>query len=208
MTTSTIAPDKKQLRRMTILQAASDVFLESGYERTSIDAVIERIGGSKRTIYNEFGSKQGLFAALIVHTAEQALEALAPSQMGGHDLRSTLQDFGQKFMSVIMSPVVLALYRAIVHESVRFPELAQIYWDNGPGSVTAHLAKALEKYRGNGEITVDDSATAADIFIGMIRGNIHQQVIIGLRSPPCDKETHSIVKTKVNIFMEGILTRR
>ncbi|TIW33462.1 MAG: helix-turn-helix transcriptional regulator, partial [Mesorhizobium sp.] len=42
-------------RREALLQAAAEIFFEQGYAATSIDAIIERAGGSKRNIYNEFG---------------------------------------------------------------------------------------------------------------------------------------------------------
>lgn len=47
------------------------MFFEHGYAAASIDAVIERIGGSKRNIYTTFGSKEGLFTALVSENAEQ-----------------------------------------------------------------------------------------------------------------------------------------
>jgi AcrR family transcriptional regulator len=47
-------------RRELILDAAGKVFFEQGFSATSVDAIITRLGGSKRTIYNEFGSKEGL----------------------------------------------------------------------------------------------------------------------------------------------------
>ncbi|WP_176026829.1 TetR/AcrR family transcriptional regulator, partial [Brucella intermedia] len=55
--------ERTKLRRKTILRAAAELFFEQGYATTSIDAIIERTGGSKRTIYSEFGSKEGLFLA-------------------------------------------------------------------------------------------------------------------------------------------------
>src|SRR3546814_17701069 len=57
-------------RRAAILWAAGQVFFEQGYAATSIDAIIERAGGSKRNIYSEFGSKEGLFTALVSESAD------------------------------------------------------------------------------------------------------------------------------------------
>lgn len=45
-------------RRQALLQAAAEVFFEQGYAATSIDPIIERAGGSKRNIYNEFGTSE------------------------------------------------------------------------------------------------------------------------------------------------------
>ena len=63
-------------RREALLQAAAEVFFEQGYVATSIDAIIERAGGSKRNIYSEFGSKEGLFAAIVTNSADMALSTL------------------------------------------------------------------------------------------------------------------------------------
>src|SRR3546814_12122601 len=61
-------------RRAAILEAAGQVFFEQGYAATSIDAIIERAGGSKRNIYSEFGSKEGLFTALVSESADAAID--------------------------------------------------------------------------------------------------------------------------------------
>src|SRR5215475_7065572 len=76
----------RENRRAAILEAAAQVFFEQGYAATSIDAIIERIGGSKRTIYNEFGSKEGVFTALVSESADAALAALSVERFAGRNL--------------------------------------------------------------------------------------------------------------------------
>src|SRR3546814_4647572 len=51
-------------RREKILQAATEVFFKSGFAGASIDEVIAKVGGSKRTIYDYFGNKEELFAEI------------------------------------------------------------------------------------------------------------------------------------------------
>src|SRR5688500_1395336 len=74
-------------RREALLQAAAEVFFEQGYAATSIDAIIERAGGSKRNIYNEFGNKEGLFSAIVTENADKVLSTLAIEEIQGRDLR-------------------------------------------------------------------------------------------------------------------------
>src|SRR6185437_11246019 len=100
--------------RAEILKAAADVFFEHGYEGASIEAVIERVGGSKRAIYSHFGGKKELFEALVLEASNRALAALSPEEVVGHDLESTLLAFGRRAIDAVMSPTTLALYRAIV----------------------------------------------------------------------------------------------
>lgn len=195
-------------RRAAILKAASEVFFEAGYEGACIDAIVARVGGSKRTIYSEFGSKEGLFAEMIKENVGRALEALAPDELTGHDLRSTLINFGRQLQKVLMSPQVLAQYRAIVHEGIRFPQLAVIFWESGPGVVVDRLAEALERYRQRGELRVDDCRQAAGIFVAMIRDNVHLRAVLGLQSPPTPKESDKSIAAKVDILLNGICARR
>src|SRR6187431_2051724 len=110
-------------RREALLQAAAEVFFEQGYAATSIDAIIERAGGSKRNIYNEFGNKQGLFSAIVRENADRVLSTLVIEQTEGHDLRATLTAFGQHLMGVYMSPTLIGIYRIAVTEANRFPDL-------------------------------------------------------------------------------------
>src|SRR3546814_9258738 len=74
-----------------LLAAAASIFFEQGYEATRIDDIIERAGGSKRNIYEEFGSKEGLFAAIVTERAERALSALAMDEIRARSLEETLR---------------------------------------------------------------------------------------------------------------------
>ena len=52
---------RTESKREAILEAASHVFLESGFEGASMAEIAARVGGSKATLYGYFGSKEDLF---------------------------------------------------------------------------------------------------------------------------------------------------
>jgi AcrR family transcriptional regulator len=195
-------------RREILLQAAAEVFFEQGYAATSIDAIIERAGGSKRNIYSEFGNKEGLFSAIVTENADRVLSTLAIEEIEGHDLRETLTDFGQHLMSGYMSPTLIGIYRMAVTEANRFPDLVRSFYDEGPGRATSQLAQVLELAKERGEIRADDCQRAAGHFVGMIRDNLHLQVILGLRRPPPDKEMRAAVASAVELFLNGVRSGR
>jgi len=191
-------------RREAILKAAAAVFLKKGYERACIDDVIARIGGSKRTIYNAFGSKQALFAEVIrVHTA-RAVATLPDTEPQGRGVREALVDFGLSLMRVLMSPGSQALYRVVFGECRNFPELGRLYYEGGPAQGRARLMRLLGAYEKRGEIAVADTGLAADAFVSMIRGNHHMQAVLGLRPPLGPAEMRRVVESKVDIFLEGV----
>lgn len=189
--------------RAEILKAAGDVFFEAGYEGASIEAVIERVGGSKRAIYSHFGGKKELFEALVVEASSQALAALSPTELTARDLEGTLLEFGRRVLDVIMTPMTLALYRTIVAEGTRFPSLAKAFFEGGPGRAAARLAVVLEGFKAKGEIDLEDSGRAAQHFIGMLRDDLHLRVVLGLRPRPRSAEIELSVRQATQIFLNG-----
>lgn len=204
MATSSVRRPSPDERRTAILEAAAEVFFEQGYAATSIDEIIARIGGSKRNIYKEFGSKDGLFTALISESADNALRALAVEEIRGRNLRETLLGFARRLLTVYMSPKLIGVLRVIMAEAFRFPDLAKAFYERGPGRASARLAEVLKEARDQGEIVVDDCGMAADLFAGMLRDNVHLQVVLGLRSPLTPSEIENSAKTAVAIFLDGV----
>ncbi|MBP1887995.1 TetR/AcrR family transcriptional regulator [Sinorhizobium mexicanum] len=193
-------------RRQALLQAAAEVFFEQGYAATSIDAIIERAGGSKRNIYNEFGSKEGLFSAIVAESADKLLSTLVIEEIEGHDLEETLTAFGRRLMGLYMSPTLIGIYRIAITEANRFPDLVKAFYEQGPGRATSRLAEVLEFASKRGEIRADDCLRVAGHFVGMIRDNL-LQVIFALRPPPSDEEAQEAVASAVKVFLNGVRPR-
>jgi hypothetical protein len=71
--------------------------------------------------------------ALVSEGAEKALSALAVDEISERDLRTTLLEFGRRLMTIYMTPMLVGVYRCIVTEGQRFPELAIAFYEKGPG---------------------------------------------------------------------------
>jgi AcrR family transcriptional regulator len=191
-------------RRDALLQAAAEVFFEQGYAATSIDAIIERAGGSKRNIYNAFKNKEGLFSAIVSQNADRILSPV----IEGRDLRETLTIFGRHLMEAYISPSLIGVYRIAVAEANRFPDLVKVFYERGPGRATARLAELLEQAGKRGEVRAGDYPRMANQFVGMIRDNLHLQVVLGLRPPPSADEAREAVDSAVEIFLNGVRSGR
>lgn len=194
----------KAQRRSAILRAAGEAFFLQGYAATSIDSIIERLGGSKRAIYQEFGSKEGLFVAFVSEGANLAMASLDDAHIERHDLRETLVEFGCDMTSALLAPGFVGAYRSILTEALRLPELAKAYYDNGPGKAQHRLAQVLNSAKNRGEIHLEDCDIAAAHLLGMLRDNLHLRVVLGLSPPPSQKEIKKYVASAVDIFLHGI----
>ncbi|MCB8840224.1 TetR/AcrR family transcriptional regulator [Aurantimonas sp. VKM B-3413] len=195
-------------RRERLLQAAAEVFFEQGYAAASVDAIIARAGGSKRNIYSEFGNKEGLFTAIVRQNSDEALATLPIDVQGDLSLQQSLTAFGRHLMAVYMSPAVIGVYQIVVTEAKRFPELVRTFYEQGPGRTTRRLAEVLEAARSRDLVRIDDCELAAGHFVGMIRDNLHLQVVLGLRAAPTKAEAEAAVASAVDVFLHGICAER
>ena len=195
-------------RRAQILDAATKVFVENGYGAATIDLVVSRAGASKATVYSFFGGKEGLFTAIIEERAERILAALPHVDIDHVDVRTTLTEMGRRYMRVAMSPEAIGLYRLILAEGVRFPELARTFYRIGPERVSERVASLLRAWRRHRLITVDDAYLAAVQFLDAVRGELHLRAVAGVPPDNLADAIERNVHHAVHIFWNGIRTER
>ncbi|MDR2075994.1 MAG: TetR/AcrR family transcriptional regulator [Desulfovibrio sp.] len=194
-------------QRETVLRrAALDVFLEKGYRAASLDEIIRRAGGSRRTIYTRFGGKEALFKALVTEIADRTLVPMRQDFDRESSLRENLSKLADRLLSALLSPTVLDLSRLALAEGARFPELARAYFDAGPRSAAESFAALFDLARERGEISCPDSQTAAGQFVGILRDNVYLQVFLRLRPAPDQREREKIIAGAVEIFLHGLGT--
>src|SRR2546430_6029030 len=90
-----------------IREAATALFLRSGYLGTSMDEVAALAGVSKQTVYTHFSDKEALFAALVDRStahAEAFLETLAVGPEEGGDVAGGLPAPGRRYIASVVQP--------------------------------------------------------------------------------------------------------
>ncbi len=58
------------------LAAAMEVFWRNGYERASLDVLLQGMGISKQSLYDTFGDKRALYLKALAHYREQTLTSM------------------------------------------------------------------------------------------------------------------------------------
>jgi len=183
-----------------ILATATEMFLAQGYGATSIEAMAQRLGMSKRTFYARFTDKAALFEAVVHHIVDR----LKPPDMAhlfeGASLEEILLHVGELALAAATSPNALALHRLVLSESTRFPELAAIASGEGTRQQAADaLAKLLA-----GKLPPDEAQFAAQQFLQMIM-SLPQHSALGI-GPKMSKEEHRLwVRRTVSLFLHGSL---
>jgi AcrR family transcriptional regulator len=174
-----------RVRLTKILNAATDLFLEVGYEQTSIDAILLRSGGSKSTLYAYFPTKEDLFRAVIDSVVDNS--DLGAALDISVNARFVLTEFAVSRQRVVLSPRHRAVIGLVIAERDRFPDLAQIYWERGPQRSGRQLITYLEALRNREILAVDDAEEAAEFFIGMIFQHWLRQLYYVNLPPPSEE---------------------
>jgi AcrR family transcriptional regulator len=178
---SNAATSPDDVRRAAIEAAAYDVLRERGYRRASMLTIAKRAGASNQTLYRWYGSKQGLFAALIRRNTEVAVRALAVTE--GHDLDARMQAFGVALLTLLTGARAVALNRAAAADASETGELGQALARSGRDHVVPLLRAVLMAAQEDGELNLVDLDEAAERYVTLLVGDLQIRRVTGALEP-------------------------
>ena len=187
-------------RGRRILEAAQRHFNEHGLERANVDAIAADAGVSKMTVYNNFGSKEGLFQAVVrdrtaaVMTSVAGARALDPDQP-----EKALLTIGARFLALARGDALGAL-RAVYGVAGAQPEVCRALYKEGPERVNDALAAYLRRANSAGTLKVRNPLQAADLFLSMFLGDGHIRGLLMLDMPDA-RENRALLREAVRVLM-------
>jgi AcrR family transcriptional regulator len=159
------------VRRLELVDLAQRLFMERGYERTTVNDVIDAAGVSKGAFYHHFKAKEDLLEAIAERFARQSLEAVAavrtdPALNAVQRLNGMLTRM--RAWKKETMPELRAMFSALVRA-----ENAVLYY-RIVGAVFAAIAPVLtevvEEGQREGVFDVADPALAAEAMISLSEG--------------------------------------
>lgn len=192
-----------EARRQAILDAAREVFLDRGYADSSVDAVIERVGGSKATIYALFGSKEGLLSAVAAKCGTEFTAAVEKVDVSSSPAES-LRRIARAYCKAAFDPRRLAMYRMAVGESGRRPESGDNYYRLGPRATLAVVVKFFRECVDKGVIETSEPDLLADCFLASLRGSLFNRAVLNPTRVPTQQEIEHNVDFIVDTFLRGV----
>lgn len=143
---------RTQKTRERLRAAAHQLFLQQGYQGTSIEGILAEAGiSSKETFYRHYANKEALFVDVLRHLTmemprfSEKLETL-PFAHDLASLRQVLATLAYEILAMISQPGYLPLIRMIITEMPRFPQLGTLFFSTvtqrGISIITAQLRAA------------------------------------------------------------------
>jgi AcrR family transcriptional regulator len=199
-------PGRPTLSNEELLDKALDIFLERGFERTSIDAITAAAGMAKRTVYLRYGDKTALFKAALERAIEEwivPIETLRAAETD--DLEETLLRVGQILVTNLMKPAGLRLLRITNAESGRMPEIGAYTYRHGTERTIAYLADLFRRRLEPDGGELAEAEDAALGFLHLVVSGPPTMTVWGLHLDEAAIDRHT--RYAVDLFLHGLRPR-
>jgi TetR/AcrR family transcriptional repressor of mexJK operon len=198
-----ICKNELSSRGQLILTAAQKLFLQHGFDETSLEMIITESGGSRRSIYNEFGNKQGLLMAVIHQQVSLQAETIASINTTKLAHQEALKEMCFRFVKGMVSDTLVSLFRLVIQVVPKLPEVGGLIYEKGPLKGMKPLTEFLMKLNDQEILAIDDPFYATQMLIEMVKGRLHLKVILLPNDKISDEEIHQHVDTAVDLFLKA-----
>ncbi|ARP97644.1 TetR/AcrR family transcriptional regulator [Pseudorhodoplanes sinuspersici] len=190
-------------KRETIVRSAAKLFLERGYDSVSINEIISVVGGSKETIYSNFGNKAKLFEAVVQQLCSDVTINIDTRPVGTLEGQATRM--ARSFVSMVLSPRIISFHRLVTSIGREFPEAGRLFYRTGPETVYRIFSEWIALQQQNGQIRADkDPRQLAILLHDMLIG---EQILSWLTSAASErdraKRINQTVELAVSVFLTG-----
>jgi TetR/AcrR family transcriptional repressor of mexJK operon len=168
-------------RKDRILDSATEVFLEAGFNRATVTAIARKAGCSLETLYSAYPNKERMFEALIARKATGTFEAMGPLSPD-RDVRDVLVRFAMEMLVLMARPDTRGLHRLVIGESRQFPEVAKRFWKEGYARSIQVLRDYFSSNREGRALSVADPNHAAEVFMALLLGDMCMRSTLGLKT--------------------------
>jgi len=192
-----LSPEK----RAQILAGAANVFAADGYEGASMARIAAIAGVSKGTLYNYFDSKAALFTAYVCDKCGQFLNHTFDSANLDGDPAEVLRTIGTRMVRMMLSEVGLSIYRVVIAEAAKFPDLARGFFEAGPARAIGAMADWLAEETRRGRLCVSDPAFAAEQFFNLCQTRLVLRRKLAMLPDPPDSDIDAVVQAAITMFL-------
>jgi AcrR family transcriptional regulator len=197
---------RTEARRDLIIEKATALFREMGFERATMSELAQRCGGSKATLYGYFPSKEELFVAVVKASStshlSEAVTALT-QRAEQQPIKDALTQFGQRMLYVLTNDAdALAVYRMVVAEAGR-SVVGDLFYSAGPNECILSLAELFAEAIANNELRNNDPHILAKQFLGLVTAETDIRLYQQHPAPVTVNDIQQMVERAVDMFLHG-----
>lgn len=154
----------------TIVDAAYELFVELGFQATTLDKIAQRAKISKLSIYRHFENKEALFRAAIASRCHQFTPQVLFDGVGG-SAEDQLMAVGSSLLRTLLSPDVRSVEAMIMADKTNQESLSKLHYEAGPAHVIGQIEALLCQLHANAVLNVPDPSRSARLFAALFKGS-------------------------------------
>ncbi len=186
---------KSEAKAIAIREAASQLFMTDGIERTSMDAIAQAAGVSKQTVYSHFKSKDDLFRECIrAKIRDYGL------QTSGFPATATIDDklrhVGSRFLTLLSDPEVICMFRLMIAEATAFPRVSEAFHETGPLATIEFMTEIFAAHLDDEHLGL--ARRIAGEFAALLKGEY--MLLLGARDGIAADEIRDHVELTISQF--------
>ncbi|WEF33081.1 TetR/AcrR family transcriptional regulator [Pseudoduganella chitinolytica] len=192
-----------EARTQELINSAGELFLEKGYAKVSLEMIARRARVAVRTIYVKFGGKSGLFREVLLSGRNAYFATMEDLGTNRRPIREVLIDFGVRIHHMLSSPTAIQLYRMVIAEAHRDPELAEAFFDAGPRQTREALHRFFIRPDVQSQFRADIPAEQLSIhLINCLMGDHLKRYLFNPHAAS-EREDLLLVEQRVDLFLRG-----
>jgi AcrR family transcriptional regulator len=155
----------------TIVDAASELFVELGFQATTLDKVAQRAKISKLSIYRRFENKEALFSAAIAAGCHQSFAPQALLEGVEGSVEDQLMAVGSSLLRTLLRSDVSSIEAMVMADKTNRNSLSKLHYEAGPAHVIAQIEALLRQLHAKALLDVPDSLRSARLFAALFKGS-------------------------------------
>lgn len=200
------ARQRSAVKRSAIIAAATAEFAQRGFDAATMDGIAAAAGVSKRTVYDHFGDKERMFAAVVTSVIDRAsaITATIEARFAAiQDPAHELEDLAVDYATAVTRPQVVQLRRLVIREAERFPDLAAQYYEHAPAAALSALAAGFAQLRARGLLRTEDVSEASVAFAYLVLGLSIDQALFALTGATEDTRVAAHARDGARVFVRA-----
>jgi len=201
-----VAADEDSSKRRQILDGASKVFMDLGFDGASMGEIARAAGVSKGTLYVYFADKNRLFEAIVEREAfeQRKLDFTFDPE---RDAAPTLREFGQAYIELLCRPGGGSAIRTVMAIAERMPDVGRRFYEQVLKNTIDRLAAYLEVRVAAKDLAIDDCQLAASQFMQMCQASLFLPFVFQAAPPPSAERVAQVVESARRMFLAAYQTR-
>jgi TetR/AcrR family transcriptional regulator of autoinduction and epiphytic fitness len=185
--------------REAIVGAAQRLFLERGFGAVSMDGLAAAAGVARRTLYNQFASKEEIFREMLLRVSGQLEDAFPPGIETRGEVEDVLRLIARMILGLHQNPEYLGFLRMVVADSRQFPWIAEEFAAVMEPQ-TERFVRYLAHLTAMGILDCRNPMLAAHQFMGMLNELSLWPWMTGRESLPVPEK--DIVEETIRMFLQ------